>query len=118
MHNLAGLGIVPEKLTEDNFISWKNCLANYLVGNGLWGVVSAQEIEPDKTNIQEHEKWKKKNALALHAIQLSCGQAIYSKFINADINADYVWTQLAEKGDHDKESRVDDNGNSSIFVMN
>ncbi|CAA3032576.1 ankyrin repeat-containing ITN1-like isoform X2 [Olea europaea subsp. europaea] len=114
-HNLAGLGIVSEKLTEDNFISWKNCLTNYLVGNGLWGVVSAQEIEPDKTNKQEHEKWKKKNALALHAIQLSCGQAIYSKFKNADINANYVWTQLAEQGDHDKESRVEDNGLSEYL---
>ncbi|XP_022847426.1 uncharacterized protein LOC111369924 isoform X1 [Olea europaea var. sylvestris] len=114
-HNLAGLGIVSEKLTEDNFISWKNCLTNYLVGNGLWGVVSAQEIEPDKTNKQEHEKWKKQNALALHAIQLSCGQAIYSKFKNVDINANYVWTQLAEQGDHDKESRVEDNGLSEYL---
>ncbi|KAL2551513.1 Ankyrin repeat family protein [Forsythia ovata] len=143
--NLAGLGIVPEELTEDNYETWKNCLKNYLVGNGLWGVVSGKETEPGKRNEQEleewkkkskqeheewkekhkqeHEEWKKKNALALHAIQLSCGPAMYSKFEQAHISAEYAWNHLVERAwgrgrgrqpapilDHDEESPVEDNG--------
>ncbi|KAL2531523.1 Ankyrin repeat family protein [Abeliophyllum distichum] len=143
--NLAGLGIVPEELTEDNYETWKNCLKNYLVGNGLWGVVSGKDTEPGKKNKQEleewkkkskqeheewkekhkqeHEKWKKKNALALHAIQLSCGPAMYSKFEQAHISAEYAWNHLVERAwgrgqgrkpapilDHDEESSVEDNG--------
>ncbi|CAA3011901.1 Ankyrin repeat family [Olea europaea subsp. europaea] len=117
--NLVGVGIVPEELTEDSFETWKNCLKNYFVGNGLWDVVS-KESKPDKTNKQEREEWKKKNALALHAIQLSCGSAIYSKFKD-HISAHYVWTHLTERdwarvrqpapsSDQDEESHVKDNG--------
>ncbi|CAA2992051.1 ankyrin repeat family [Olea europaea subsp. europaea] len=117
--NLAGVAIVLEKLTEDSFETWKNCLKNYFIGNGLWDVVS-KESKPDKTNKHEREKWKKKNALALHAIQLSCGSAIYSKFKD-HISAHYVWTHLTERdwarlrqpapsSDHDEESHVEDNG--------
>ncbi|CAI9766969.1 unnamed protein product [Fraxinus pennsylvanica] len=107
--NLAVVGIVPDKLTEDNFMRWKICLKNYLVGNGLWGVVSNEKTsqELEKTS-QEHEEWEKKNALALHAIQLSCGQAIYSKFKKAAITAHEAWTKLARESlqisDHDIES--------------
>ncbi|CAI9766966.1 unnamed protein product [Fraxinus pennsylvanica] len=117
--NLAGLGIVPEELTEDSFETWKNCLKNYFVGNGLWDVVSG-ETKPDKKNHKEREEWKKKNALALHAIQLSCGSAIYSKF-KEHISAHHVWTHLTERdwgrvqqplptSDQDEESHVEDNG--------
>ncbi|XP_022893902.1 uncharacterized protein LOC111408365 isoform X1 [Olea europaea var. sylvestris] len=111
--NLAGLGIVQEELTEENFENWKNCLKNYFVGNGLWGVVSGKETKPDKKNKQEHGKWKKKNALALHAIQLSCRSAMYSEF-KGHIFARDVWTHLTYERDwdDDEESHDKDNGTS------
>ncbi|CAA2984568.1 ankyrin repeat-containing ITN1-like isoform X2 [Olea europaea subsp. europaea] len=111
--NLAGLGIVQEELTEENFENWKNCLKNYFVGNGLWGVVSGKETKPDKKNEQEHEKWKKKNALALHVIQLSCRSTMYSEF-KGHISTHDVWTHLTyERGwDNDEESHDKDNGSS------
>ncbi|KAK4430377.1 hypothetical protein Salat_1338400 [Sesamum alatum] len=94
----SGSGIVPETLTEDNYEFWKRCLKNYLIGHGLWGVVSGKETMPDKeTQKQQHEEWKRKNALALHAIQVCCGAGIYSKFHKAHISAEYAWTLLAEK---------------------
>ncbi|XP_051140270.1 uncharacterized protein LOC127257830 isoform X2 [Andrographis paniculata] len=111
----AGFGIVPEELTEDNYEYWKVCLKNYLVGHGLWGVVSGKEIEPDRNQKQEHEEWKRKNALALHAIKMSCGPAIYSKFKQVRISARYAWNHLAEKvktphtfhpSDHEDESSL------------
>ncbi|XP_022893895.1 uncharacterized protein LOC111408359 [Olea europaea var. sylvestris] len=111
--NRAGLGIVQEELTEENFENWKNCLKNYFVGNGLWGVVSGKETKPDKKNKQELEKWKEKNALALHAIQLSCKSAMYSEF-KGHISAHDVWVHLTHERDwdDDEESYDKDNGSS------
>ncbi|XP_071913957.1 uncharacterized protein [Coffea arabica] len=115
----AATGIVPEMLTEENYEDWKVCLKHYLVGHGLWGVVSGKEPEPSKDKKQEHEEWKKKNALALHAIQLSCGPATYAKFKEAHICARVAWNHLAEKikrphkfkeHDHEEENHVEDEG--------
>lgn len=113
-------------LSEDNYEQWKRCLKNYLVGHGLWGVVSGKESEPSKLQKQEHDEWKKKNALALHAIQISCGTGIYSKFNKAHISSHYAWTHLAEKAsglrslppiDHEEELLTEDNGNTKSFYF-
>ncbi|KAG8374343.1 hypothetical protein BUALT_Bualt11G0121900 [Buddleja alternifolia] len=120
----GGFGIVPETLTEDNYEHWKRCLKTYLVGHGLWDVVSGKETEPHKHDQkQEHDEWKKKNALALHAIQLSCRPGTYSKFHKAHMSASHAWTYLADKAsrphptpsrDHEDEEEADgqfkDNG--------
>ncbi|GKG06307.1 ankyrin repeat family protein, partial [Tanacetum coccineum] len=39
---MAMIGIVPEELKEENYEFWKVCLKNYLVGKGLWDVVSKE----------------------------------------------------------------------------
>ncbi|XP_027073877.1 uncharacterized protein [Coffea arabica] len=96
----GAIGIVPEELTEDNYEEWKRCLKYYLVGHGLWGVVSGKEQDPLKESEdkkQEHEEWQKRNALALHAIQLSCGTRTYVKFKAAHNSAHVAWNHLAEK---------------------
>ncbi|KZV54483.1 Ankyrin repeat family protein [Dorcoceras hygrometricum] len=94
----GGSGIVPEALTEDNYESWKTCLKNYLVGHDLWAVVSGKFTEPDKHEEHRHDEWKKKNALALHAIQLSCGKGVYSKFHEkTHLSAEFVWNHLVER---------------------
>ncbi|XP_051115130.1 uncharacterized protein LOC127240468 isoform X2 [Andrographis paniculata] len=119
MAPVSGVGlIVPETLTEDNYEQWKRCLKNYLVGHDLWGVVSGKEPEPDKREEELHANWKRKNALASHAIQLSCGTSIYSKFDKVHVSALYAWTHLAEKAlvprlppssDHEDEHQVVEN---------
>ncbi|KAL3528029.1 hypothetical protein ACH5RR_012685 [Cinchona calisaya] len=117
--NKSVAGIVPQELTEENYEDWKICLKHYLVGHGLWGVVSGKEPEPSKDRKQEHDEWKKKNALALHAIQLSCGPRTFAKFKEARICARVAWNHLAEKikrphkfkeHDHEEENRVEDEG--------
>lgn len=117
--NRAAIGIVPQELTEDNYEDWKICLKHYLVGHGLWGVVSGKEPEPCKDRKQEHDEWKRKNALALHAIQLSCGPGTNAKFKEAHICARVAWNHLAEKvkrphkfkeHDHEDEHHVEDEG--------
>ncbi|XP_071916132.1 uncharacterized protein [Coffea arabica] len=101
----AAIGIVPEEFTEENYEEWKRCLEHYLVGHGLWGVVSGEEKDPinderqeyGEEKKQEHEEWKKKNALALHAIQLSCGTGTYVKLKEAHTSAVVAWKHLVEK---------------------
>ncbi|XP_071914791.1 uncharacterized protein [Coffea arabica] len=124
----AAIGIVPEELTEENYEEWKRCLEHYLVGHGLWGVVSGGEKDPinderqeyGEEKKQEHEEWKKKNALALHAIQLSCGTGTYVKLKEAHTSAEVAWKHLVvklkpnkifAKGDpEDESSRVEEEG--------
>nr|XP_027075250.1 uncharacterized protein LOC113699238 isoform X1 [Coffea arabica] len=124
----AAIGIVPEELTEENYQEWKRCLEHYLVGHGLWGVVSGEEKDPinderqeyGEEKNQEHEEWKKKNALALHAIQLSCGPGTYVKLKEAHTSAEVAWKHLVERlkphriwaeGDpEDESSRVEEEG--------
>ncbi|KAI4305466.1 hypothetical protein L6164_028831 [Bauhinia variegata] len=65
--SVAFNGIVLEALRYDNYENWSVLLKNYLTGQGLWDVVSASATKSGD------EDWRKKNAKALHAIQLSCG---------------------------------------------
>ncbi|KAL0430692.1 UNVERIFIED_CONTAM: hypothetical protein Sradi_0695200 [Sesamum radiatum] len=79
---------------------------------------------PDKkTQKQEHEEWKRKNALALHAIQLCCGAGIYSKLDKAHISAKDAWFHLAEKAlqplppplSDEEEAQAQDTGNKEYL---
>ncbi|CAK9151988.1 unnamed protein product [Ilex paraguariensis] len=84
-----------------------------------FGVLFQEESQNPK-NSPLHDEWKRKNALALHAIQLSCGSGIYSKFKEAHVSADYAWHHLAEKRrrppaamvltDHEEEGHSEHNG--------
>ncbi|MED6212754.1 hypothetical protein PIB30_086588, partial [Stylosanthes scabra] len=72
--NIASTGIVLEALTKDNYENWSTLVKNYLLGQGLWhGMVEAHQIQNHKSNSDSDEEWIRKNAKALHAIQLACG---------------------------------------------
>ncbi|XP_076941007.1 uncharacterized protein LOC143610398 [Bidens hawaiensis] len=93
---MAMIGIVPEVYTEENYEFWKICLKSYLVGQGLWEVVSREAASEEE---EESPDWKRKNAQALHAIQLACGSQAYSKYKkNTHVSAKFAWDHLAEMG--------------------
>ena len=119
--SLALMGIVPEELTEDNYENWKACLQNYLIGQGLWDVVSGVDPKPEKHTgekweTEAFETWRKKNAMALHAIQMSCGSHALVKIRETD-SAKFAWGQLVELRHQETQAPVqhpkDDRGNSS-----
>ncbi|KAH7860543.1 hypothetical protein Vadar_014721 [Vaccinium darrowii] len=91
--SIAMLGIVHEQLTEDNYEYWKVCLERYLIGQGFWDVVTGKKPQPPK-DADDYEDWTIRNALALHAIQLSCGPDIYKKF-RKTTSAKDAWEHLA-----------------------
>ncbi|KAL6327780.1 hypothetical protein AAG906_025608 [Vitis piasezkii] len=65
--------IVREVLTEGNYEYWKTCVKRYLVGQGLWEVCRMSCKSPNKAQDPvAYSEWKKKNSVALHAIQISC----------------------------------------------
>ncbi|KAI4305467.1 hypothetical protein L6164_028832 [Bauhinia variegata] len=86
--SVAFNGIVLETLRDDNYEYWSVLLKNYLTGQGLWDVVSASATE------SKDEDWRKKNAKALHAIQLACGSSAFAR-ISKCVTADEAWNQLS-----------------------
>ncbi|KAI9165158.1 hypothetical protein LWI28_008774 [Acer negundo] len=96
--NFGFAGIVTEKLTEENYENWKECLKSYFKAKGLWDVVTGKEAKPedeDETS-PTYQEWMRKNAMALHAIQVSCGADTMSKLRGRE-SAKFEWQLLAEK---------------------
>ncbi|MED6212525.1 hypothetical protein PIB30_084244, partial [Stylosanthes scabra] len=107
--NIASTGIVLEALTKDNYENWSTLVKNYLLGQGLWhGIVDAQAHQNhhnsnSDTGEQSHKKeekksdtdeeWIRKNAKALHAIQLACGSENLSNIRKFD-KAREAWNHL------------------------
>ena len=85
-------------------------MKNYLMGEGLWGVVtSVSEISAKpKTDC---ENWKRENAKALHIIQLACGSEILNQIRHVE-TAKEAWNRLGAlyssqlKGDPDIEQGI------------
>ncbi|MBA0794183.1 hypothetical protein Gohar_018534, partial [Gossypium harknessii] len=93
---MAFTGIVSDKLNEENYENWKECLESYLKSQGLWGIVSGEEKEPPQSDKNQYDLWVKNNAKALHALQISCGAHSIAKF-GGNQSAKYQWDRLAEK---------------------
>ncbi|RDX89455.1 hypothetical protein CR513_28818, partial [Mucuna pruriens] len=90
--SLAASGIVLEPLTRDNYDNWSALVKNYLTGKGLWGIVSyVSEISVKPKSASEI--WKRKNAKALHIIQLACGSEILPQIRDLG-NAKDAWNRL------------------------
>ncbi|KAK7366999.1 hypothetical protein VNO80_09004 [Phaseolus coccineus] len=88
----AASGIVLEPLTRDNYENWSALVRNYLIGQGLWGVVIFVSEIGVKPKIVS-DSWKKKNAKALHIIQLACGKEILSQIRDVE-TAKEAWNRL------------------------
>ncbi|GLT90053.1 hypothetical protein SLE2022_080050 [Rubroshorea leprosula] len=92
--------IVPEVLRRDNYDRWSILMRYYLLGQGLWDVVQPGEldiVQPDELPAEGNmrKEWMKKNALALHAIMISCGEEIFDQIKEKD-SAKKVWDALAD----------------------
>ncbi|KAM1767475.1 hypothetical protein EV2_046560 [Malus domestica] len=87
-------GIVPEVLNQNNYTPWSLRVKTYLVAKGLWDVVQTEHPEVGPSD--KHEVWKQRNAEALHAIQLSCGDDILSLISDAT-SAKSAWDILLDK---------------------
>ena len=97
-------GIVVELLNRENYVDWRVQVQTYLVAEDVWDIVEAIDEPPsckpgeDGHDHYQFKSWrkKKKNATALHAIQISCGSEAFSEI--RDISeAKLAWETLAAK---------------------
>ncbi|XP_042985036.1 protein ACCELERATED CELL DEATH 6-like isoform X1 [Carya illinoinensis] len=92
--NMLSGTIVPEVLRNDNYANWSACIKNYLLAQDLWDIFETTTKPPEpEDGVMEFKAWRKKNAAALHAIQISCGVEILSQ-INHISSAKTVWDTL------------------------
>ena len=65
-------------------------MESYLKSQDLWGVV----CWPEGNEELDHEAFKMMNAIALHAIQVSCSPDILAKIIKKE-SANQAWKKLS-----------------------
>ncbi|KAL2642938.1 hypothetical protein R1flu_010525 [Riccia fluitans] len=70
--------ITGEKLDKSNYSVWKFCMKTFLLGQGLWELVTREEEEPivdttTQASILAHKEWKKRSFQAIHYIALIIG---------------------------------------------
>ena len=68
-----------EKLTADNYHSWKFNMKMYLIGKDLWEIVTGTEVLSDEASEAEKRKFKKdeNKALAMICLGISTSLQIY-----------------------------------------
>ena len=87
---------VSEVLDGDNYFVWSVQLRNYLMVHDLWDIVKATNEASKSENDETASKaWTQKNIMALHIIQISCGQRICF-VINLITSAKIAWDTLEE----------------------
>ncbi|GLT24990.1 hypothetical protein SLA2020_001490 [Shorea laevis] len=97
--------IVPELLERDNYERWSIFMKNYLVSQDLW-VVTQCKSRPREVSKWE---WRKKNAAALHAIQISCGAENFNEI--KEINrAKAAWYRLKSKSIEEEKFETENSG--------
>ncbi|GLT41030.1 hypothetical protein SLA2020_151210 [Shorea laevis] len=93
--------VVSELLTENNYKRWRVQMKSYLSSEGLWDIVSGEEL----LVLRSSGEWTRKNDAALHAIQISCGTEAFSA-IDTTSSAKDAWeilrTSFSEYGFEDK----------------
>ncbi|GLT26364.1 hypothetical protein SLA2020_080570 [Shorea laevis] len=83
--------IVPEVLKEGNYERWRVFMEHYLVAQDLWDVVLSIEMP----KVEDPRGWVKRNALALHAIKISCGANSFDRIKKMN-SAEDAWNALAD----------------------
>ncbi|XP_059438852.1 uncharacterized protein LOC132171529 [Corylus avellana] len=102
--------VVLQVLEKDNYKEWSVGVKTYLMAHDLCEIIEAT-TEPPKQEDDEaaFKAWSKKNSMALHVIQISCGPDTFSQIIEIS-SAKTAWDKLAEEYNLSN-SGSDNNGN-------
>ncbi|KAG2673958.1 hypothetical protein I3760_13G113300 [Carya illinoinensis] len=80
---------------KDNYVDWSIRVKTYLLGQDLWDIVEATIEQPKQEDGAAFKLWSKKNHMALHVIQNSCGTDTFYE-IRKIVSAKIAWDTLAE----------------------
>ena len=83
---------VLEVLTEDNYEEWSVRVKIYLQAQDLWHSITEKPPRYE-INRSAFKEWNKKNIIALHVIQISCGRQKFEEIRNIDSARD-AWSTL------------------------
>ena len=88
-------GFKVDKLTGNNYHTWKFQMKMCLIGKDLWGIVTGDEtLNPGASN-QEQQKFRRRENLALASICLSISSDIQI-YVRSAGNAKEAWTSLEQ----------------------
>ena len=84
-----------EKLTGDNFHTWKFQLKMQLIGKNLWEIVTGDEVLDAQASVQDRQKHKRREnqALALICLSISTENQIY---VRSAVTASDAWNSLEQ----------------------
>ncbi|KAL5567493.1 hypothetical protein UlMin_024068, partial [Ulmus minor] len=91
-NNIVPTAIVRELLDNENYEDWRVQVETYLVAQDLWDVVEASI--PSEAKTEAGKAWYKRDAAALHAIQISCSSDTFN-LIRKIRRAKEAWNTLA-----------------------
>lgn len=89
---------ILEVLDKDNYMNWSICVKTYLMTQDLWETIEVTTDLPEQEDNIEvaFATWSKKNTIALHVIQNSCGPDAFSQIWEIT-SAKIAWYILEEK---------------------
>ncbi|CAK7325270.1 unnamed protein product [Dovyalis caffra] len=90
---IAPTAIVVEVLKEYNYDDWSACMKSYMLAEDLLDITESTDHQEGDQEVDSKAS-RKKNAAALHAIQISCAPHILSK-IRHITSAKIAWDTLA-----------------------
>ena len=82
-----------EKLTAENYHSWKFNMKMYLIGKDLWEIVTGTEVMDDNISDVERRRFKKRENQALAAICL-CISTNLQIYVRSSQTANDAWNNL------------------------
>ena len=82
-----------EKLTSDNYHSWKFQMKMFLIGKDLWDIGAGFEKLDETADVNEVSKFKKKENLALATICLSVSDSL-QVYVRDCKNGKEAWDRL------------------------
>ncbi|CAK7325267.1 unnamed protein product [Dovyalis caffra] len=113
--NIAPTAIVVEVLRDDNYDDWSACMKSYMLAQDLLDFIEPTDHQEGDQEV-DSRALRKKNAAALHAIQISCAPHILSE-IRDITSAKSAWDTLAnlpkKHSPSQKEQSVEEGSDSS-----
>ena len=84
-----------EKLTAENYHSWKFNIKMSLIGKDLWEIVQGTETLAEDASAEEHRKFKKRENLALASVCLSVTKPLQI-YVRSAKSAKEAWDKQFE----------------------
>lgn len=93
----APCSVILEVLNKNNYRDWSVRVKTYLIAQELWDIIEGTTEPPRQADDEAVFKtWNKKNFMALHVIQNSCGPDAFYE-IKKISSAKVAWDTLAEQ---------------------